>query len=97
MFRFVPLRYIGVSIFEMLECANDGSKAPGRLHIETYRVGILSFSCQKKYRFYQLSQGSGSDDEKPGISMEIGVLGLYLCECDDGQTPAEIKVAQGGT
>lgn len=29
--------------------------------------------------------------------MKIGVLGLYLCECDDGQMPVEIKLVQGGT
>ena len=98
MFQYILLRHFGVSIFEILECTNDGSKASGELLIMTYRVrpfsstvkrSIVSISC--------LKDGKVTTTSNPGISMEKRVLGLYLCECDDGQTPAEIMLAQGGT
>ena len=95
MFRFVLLRHSGVSIFESFQCTIDGSKAPGERHIETYCV--RPFPCTVQSSIVSISCFRDNKAATRRRSMEIRVLGLYLCECDDGQMPVEFKRVQGGT
>ena len=96
--QYILLRHFGVSIFEIFECTTDGSKASGELLIRTYRVTPFPSTVKRSFVSVScLKDGKATTTSSPVIPMEKRVRGLYLCERDDGQTPAEIMLLQGGT
>ncbi|KAL8785455.1 MAG: hypothetical protein Q9195_008632 [Heterodermia aff. obscurata] len=66
------------------EMLKDGSKAPDASLLLSRSIVSISGATDNKM----------AKTKSPRTPMEIRVLSLYVPECDDGPTPAEIKVVQ---